>query len=52
MLGLNSNDWKSLNSKLIFAPKVHLLLGPHNGVSRHTQWLVEKEFEAVKLFSF
>jgi len=32
--------------------KYDLLLRPHNGVSRHTQRLVEREQEAVKLFPF
>jgi len=36
-----------------FLPLKHdLLLGTHNGVSRRTQWLVGKELDAVKLFSF
>jgi len=43
---------KSLNSKLIFALKYDLLLGPYNEVSRRIQRLVQKELEAVKLFSF
>ena len=32
--------------------KYDFLLGPDNRVSRHTQWLVGNELEAVKPFSF
>jgi len=46
-------EWlESLNCKLIFALKYDLLLGPYNGVSKRTQWLVENELEVVRPFSF
>jgi len=35
-----------------FPLKYDLLLEPYNSVSRRTQWLVMKELEVVKLFSF
>ena len=44
------NDWKALTLRSSLPLKYDLLFGPHNGVSRHIQRLVEKELEEIKLF--
>jgi len=47
-----SNDWKALTLCSSLPLKYDLLLGPHNGVTRRIQRLVEKELEAIKLLPF
>jgi len=49
---LKLKDWKVLTASPSLSPKYDLLLGSHNGVSRRTQRLAEREVEAVKLFPF
>ena len=51
ILGKTEPMLKSLSVSSSLPLKYDLLLGPHNGVRRRTQRMVEKKFKEDKLFS-